>query len=189
MKVLVRAWILCLVAMCLVGQTLPRPEFEAVSVKPSPEPALGQGGLATSCTGGPGTGEPGIYQCTRVVLASLIINSYGIAPYQLSGPDWITAQEFEITARGPEGATRDDIKLMLQSMLADRFKLAVHHETREMPMYDLVVAKGGPRLRPPMEESPQGSLPPDPGSQPNRSGDGYPALPPGVRSMAISGGK
>jgi uncharacterized protein (TIGR03435 family) len=130
-----------------------------------------------------------MYRCTYMVLANLIVNAYGIPLYRLSGPDWMRGQQFEITAKVPEGATRDDLKLMLQSMLADRFKLAVHHETREMPKYDLVVAKGGPRLPPPMEESPQGSVPPDPGSQPKRSGDGYPILPPGVRSMAIGAGK
>lgn len=188
MKVLVRAWILCLVAICVVGQTLPRPEFEVVSVKPSPEPVGGQGNLFTSCGGGPGTGDPDMYHCTREVLAMLIVNAYGIPFYRLRGSDWMTRQKFEITAKVPKGATRDDFKLMLQSMLAGRFKLAVHHETREMPQYDLVVAKGGPRLQPPIEGSPQGSVPPGPGPQP-KSVDGYPILTPGVPGMAISDGK
>lgn len=188
MKLLVRAWVLFFMAICVVGQTLPRPEFEVVSVKTSPAPVGGQGGVV-SCTGGPGTRDPGMYHCTHMVLANLIMNAYGIPRYRLSGPDWMTRQQFEITARVPAGATRDDLKLMLQSMLAHRFKLAVHHETREMPKYDLVVAKGGPKLHPPMEESPQGSLPPDPGSQPKRSGDGYPTLTPGVRGMAIDNRK
>jgi uncharacterized protein (TIGR03435 family) len=104
MKLLIRAWILFFfMATCVVGQILPRPEFEVVSVKASPEPVLGEGGLLTSCTGGPGTRDPGMYRCTRVVLASLIVNAYGIPPYRLSGPDWMMGQKFEITARVPEG--------------------------------------------------------------------------------------
>jgi uncharacterized protein (TIGR03435 family) len=131
-----------------------------------------------------------MYRCSNMVLANLIINAYGIRFYQLIGPDWIRGQMFDIAARVPERATRDDLKLMLRGLLADRFKLAVHHETRDMPKYDLVVAKGGPKLQPPAEESPEGSRPPDPGAPgPKSDAGGYPILTPGVRGMAMSNGK
>jgi uncharacterized protein (TIGR03435 family) len=67
--------------------------------------------------------------------------------YQISGPDWITQTRYRIAARTAERAAVKDIRGMLQALLAERFKLAVHRENRDLAVYALVVAKGGPKLK------------------------------------------
>ena len=65
---------------------------------------------------------------------------------QISGPDWMSAERFDIVAKLPAGATRSDVPEMLRYLLAERFKVTVHRETRESPAYALVVGKNGPRM-------------------------------------------
>jgi len=73
--------------------------------------------------------------------------AYGVKPYQIKGPDWMAATRFDIVAKMPEGATKDDAAKMLQSLLEDRFKLAVHHAAVEQPVLALVAGKGGLKLK------------------------------------------
>ena len=86
--------------------------------------------------------------------------------YQLIAPQSMRDQRHEIVAKVPEGAASGQLKLMIQSMLIDRFKLAVHHETKEMPKYYLTVAKSGPKLEASLEAPPKNddTPPPPPGS-------------------------
>ncbi|MBS1856837.1 MAG: TIGR03435 family protein [Acidobacteria bacterium] len=94
-------------------------------------------------------------------LADLIRTAYKIKPHQLSGPEWIkqvsmTSDRWDIQAKMPEGATKEQVPEMLQALLAERFKLKVHKENKEQPVYGLVVAKGGPKLKEsPKEEPPK----------------------------------
>jgi uncharacterized protein (TIGR03435 family) len=84
----------------------------------------------------------------------LIQVAYGVREFQVTaGPTWTNSERFDITAKGDEGAKQTQIGLMMQSLLADRFKLAVHRETREMPVYNLVASKGGIKLTEPKEGS------------------------------------
>jgi len=72
-------------------------------------------------------------------------------------PEWVTAERFDIQARADGNPTKDQMRLMMQSLLADRFKLAVHFETREAPVFALILAKPGqtgPKLRPHSEGPP-----------------------------------
>ena len=126
------------------------PEFEVASVKPSQPPTGGPFRVGTS--GGPGSKDPTLWACENFSLSNLITMAYGIAHYQLSGPDWLGASMFDVTARVPEGATRDQFKLMLQNLLAERFKLTVHHESKDLPVYELAIAKGGPKLKESVED-------------------------------------
>src|SRR3954451_5144120 len=80
-------------------------------------------------------------------LADLIRIAYKIKPYQLSGPDWMTAQRFDIQAKMPEGATKDQIPQMIQALLADRFKLTIHRDSKEHAIYALVIGKGGGKMK------------------------------------------
>jgi uncharacterized protein (TIGR03435 family) len=73
--------------------------------------------------------------------------AYGIQRYQLSGPDWMNATRFDISAKLPQGSTREQYRLMLQNLLAERFKLALHREGKEMPIYELVIGKNGFKLK------------------------------------------
>jgi len=65
------------------------------------------------------------------------------------GPSWINGERYDIQAKsGNPNASTDEIRVMLQNLLADRFRLAFHNETRQVPIYTLLVAKGGPKLKP-----------------------------------------
>lgn len=76
--------------------------------------------------------------------------AYDVKAYQIIGPDWLNsdAASYDIMATVPPQSSPEQIPLMLQTLLAERFKLAVHRETRMFPIYELVVAKNGPRLTP-----------------------------------------
>jgi uncharacterized protein (TIGR03435 family) len=91
-------------------------------------------------------------------LSDLICQAYKVKPYQISGPDWmggIGGQRFDVLAKMPDGATKDQVPEMLQALLAERFNLAIHHDTKERPVYALIVGKGGPK----MKESPADPAP------------------------------
>jgi uncharacterized protein (TIGR03435 family) len=144
--------------------------------------------------GGPGTKDPGLFTCQNYSLANLITAAYSIDHYQLSAPDWLTTLKFDITARVPEGATRNQFKLMLQNLLAERFKLAIHMETRDLPVYELVVAKNGPKLKewvevPASQATAADTARPPAFTKPKLDKDGYPELPPGVPGMMTMNGR
>jgi len=118
------------------------PSFEVASVKPYEQDRRGLGPLR----GGPGTSSPGQLSGTAS-LKALLMRAYGLKEYQVSGPAWMDSERYEIAAKIPAGATRPQVSLMLQSLLAERFGLAAHRETRELALYALVTAKSGPKLR------------------------------------------
>jgi uncharacterized protein (TIGR03435 family) len=92
---------------------------------------------------------PGGRFSATVISPTLIMNAFSIIPAQLSGgPTWIDSERFDIEARtaGPDQITHDRMGPLLQSLLADRFGLKYHRETREARGYSLIVAKGGPKL-------------------------------------------
>src|ERR1700744_5786261 len=74
--------------------------------------------------------------------------AWGLSGQQISGPDWILDDRYEIEGKAPEGVPDPEIKPMLQALLRDRFKLEAHIEMREVPVYNLVVSKGGPKIKP-----------------------------------------
>ena len=83
-------------------------------------------------------------------LEGLLMEAYNVASYQISGgPAWLRMDRFDIDAKAPgdNTLTRDQKREMLRALLEDRFHLVVHRETKEMPIYALVVAKGGPKLK------------------------------------------
>src|SRR5215813_6521180 len=89
-------------------------------------------------------------------LDEVILLAYGVGGGQLTGPSWLTAlttdpslvTRFEIVAKIPDNATKDQIPLMLQKLLEDRFKLQVHRESRPTQIYSLEVSSGGHKLTP-----------------------------------------
>ncbi len=86
----------------------------------------------------------GRYVATNVTLQNLIVNSYLIFDFQVQGaPGWANSDRFDVEGKAEGNPSRQQVRLMLRSLLADRFKLATHRETKEMPVYDLVVAKSG----------------------------------------------
>ncbi len=143
-----------LATVTVLAQTTPsseRPKFEVASVRPntSGDNKVGidiqPGGRATA---------------VNVPLAMIIRNAYRLQEFQLVGaPDWISTERYDITAKADRefpppmpGGELSPAQLMFQSLLEERFKLAVHRETRELPVYALLVArtdgKLGPQLKP-----------------------------------------
>ena len=80
-------------------------------------------------------------------LKQLVAYGYKVRSYQVSGPDWMTTDRFDIVAKLPEGTSRDDVPAMLQALLTERFKLAAHLETKEHPVLGLTLAKGASKLK------------------------------------------
>jgi len=118
-----------------------QPSFEVVSVRPS-QHQVGpdyNNQISNSPTGF--TGQ-------NVTLKRLIAEAWHCQRNQVIGPAWLDRNEYDIAARLPEGASSNQIPLMLRSLLADRFQLKAHTETRQMRGYELTVAPGGPRIHP-----------------------------------------
>lgn len=123
-------------SFCTFCQTAPPPAFEAASVK-----------LNTSGSGSGGSkGSEGQTVFTNVPLRRLIERAYSVKPFQLMCPDWVDNVRFDITAKYPGGTTGEQLNLMLRTLLAERFHLAIHRESKEMQAYALLVAKNGPKL-------------------------------------------
>jgi uncharacterized protein (TIGR03435 family) len=112
------------------------PEFEAASVKPNKS---GSGHSSSHDT-------EGQLVATNMSLRDYIRWAFGVKDYQISGPDWLQSERFDIVAKFPPHNGKNEVGPRLQKLLADRFRLAVHRETREFPVYALVPAKNGPKL-------------------------------------------
>lgn len=138
----------CAPALVLLVSTVAlaqAPQFEVASVKPSNADPRSSSGITTG---------HGRLTAQNVTLKRCIIGAYGIGPQQISGgPDWLDTDRFEIVAKAAEPVDDDAVLMtMLQSLLAERFHLTFHRETRSMQTYVLEVAKNGPKL----EKSPGG---------------------------------
>jgi uncharacterized protein (TIGR03435 family) len=177
----------CLACLAHGQPAAAKPEFEVASVKPAP-PSNGQG-IRIFMRGGPGSGDP-----TRVVIENfnlflLVRRAYDLRNFQIAGVEIGDAERFNITAKVPEGATKDDLSRMLQNLLTERFKLKFHRETKEMSMFELVIGKNGPKLKesagPPPEFDPTAAPAPVLAKQDK---DGYPIPPPGVIAMMSMNG-
>ncbi len=121
--------------------------------------------------------DAGMLRYTNVSLQDCIRTAYRVKSFQIEAPGWIGNTRFDITAKLPEGSSQDQIPEMLQSLLADRFKLTMHKETKEHAIYALVVGKGGAKLKP-AEIAPS-----DPGPSANRGG----GVPRGSMMVAVDG--
>lgn len=150
-----RAGLALLYAAVAFGQAAPKPlEFEVASIKPH---APGETSSSTNLVSG------GI-NATNVTLRQLIVRAFDIQDFQLlGGPAWINDDRWDIMARTPDFVMPKDLNSVsdqqrktiqeqmqerLRSLLTDRFGLAVRRETKEQPIYALLVAKNGPKLQP-----------------------------------------
>lgn len=153
---------LVLIAICLVSAGLAgrqdkplSPAFEVASVKPSsPNPNSPVGPVPMVLPAGSGR-----FNATNVPLRLLVRMAYAVQDFQIDGgPSWQMSQRFDIVAKTEDGFTGNQQAMMpmLKTLLADRFKLKVHTETRDMPISSLVIAredgKLGPHLRPSMSD-------------------------------------
>lgn len=84
----------------------------------------------------------------NVNLKQLMVEAYGLRPYQVTGPDWLDTDEYDIEARSNGPTPTDELLTMLQTLLNERFRLSFHRETRQATVYALIVDKGGPKIHP-----------------------------------------
>jgi uncharacterized protein (TIGR03435 family) len=121
------------------GQT-----FEAASIKVS-DPNLGDRMIPVR--GGPGSADPDRIAYTNISLRSMLYYAYGFAGREIVGPAWLGSGKFDIAATAPPGTTKEQFTLMLRNLLAERFHLVVHRESREEQGFNMVIAKNGPKLK------------------------------------------
>jgi len=142
-----------------------KPQFEVASIK------LGSLGLP----GGWIRHEPGgRLRVTNMTLKELVQQAYGVDPFQVSGgPAWVDSARYDINATSEKPSKPREVDVMLQSLLADRFQLTIHRETRELPVYALVLAKKDGKLGPKLTESKEGGCTVyDPANPPRVTADG-----------------
>ena len=134
-------------SIAIAGSALAqRPEFEVASVKPSPTVPFGQ-----NININLGAVNHNELTLTNTTLCESLRFAYHlVSDDQVAGPDWIKERDFryDVIAKGPANATRDELLEMLQTLLDERFKLAMHREPRVVAHYELVVAKRGLKIHP-----------------------------------------
>jgi uncharacterized protein (TIGR03435 family) len=118
-------------------------EFEVVSVKPNK--SLDNSSHTHS--------DQGRLTTENVSLRNLIVMAYGMKDFQVEGPDWLSSERFDIAAKFPEALSKDkekysaELHAMMQQMLLDRFRLAVHRDRKTFAVYGLMVGKSGIKFK------------------------------------------
>src|SRR5471030_11425 len=113
--------------------------FEVVSIKPTPHALNGYRVRMRS--------DPGRLEYSSFSLNAIIQRACEVKDFQISGPDWMASTRFDVIAKLPADTPGSKVPEMLRSLLAERFKMATHRETKELPMYALVVGKNGPKMK------------------------------------------
>lgn len=172
--------------------------FDVASVKPAQQPTPDAGGriFMRGPVGGPGTKDPGRIDFPFMSLKALLMRAYDIKNYQIAGPAWLDTERFDVTATMPPDTTKEQFQVMLQNLIVERFRMSVHREKKELPMYSLLVVKAG-KLKesagatPPSDDA--GMPPPPPLGPPKMGPDGFPIPPaaftsrPGIFTMMMPG--
>jgi uncharacterized protein (TIGR03435 family) len=168
------------------------PTFDAASVKLSTERPL-----SYTTTGGPGTNDPGRFHAPRIAMSALLARAFDVGTDQIAGPAWlrgvVSINYYAIDATMPSDTTKEQFQKMLQNLLAERFHLVWHRESRTFPGYALIVDKGGPKVK---EAPPNKDAIPDTTPEPRtmastpRGDDGFPDVPgPHTITMGDSSGQ
>lgn len=143
-----KALLVIVSATAAFAQNAPRPEFEVATIRPSAQTP--QDGVTA------GVRIDGAQvRCAFLTLKDYIGIAYRIKLYQVSGPDWLGSERFDIAGTVPAGISTTQFPEMLQSLLEDRFKLKIHRDKKDFPVYVLEVAKGGLKMQ---ESAPDADL-------------------------------
>jgi uncharacterized protein (TIGR03435 family) len=131
-----------LLASCVgFGQT--PPAFETATVKPNVNHEVnGEGRPRGSINA-----TPGYLAVQNSTLSQCLQWAYNLSAFQVAGPAWIESERYDIAARAAAAVGKEQLRLMLQRLLTERFKLEFHRENKELPGYALLAIKGGPKLR------------------------------------------
>jgi uncharacterized protein (TIGR03435 family) len=155
--------------LALIFQDAKAPQFEVASIKPAAPDARG---TYIRNTGG------GRVNINNMPLKELIVFAWRIQPFQISGgPAWIATERYDVSAKAESAPKPGELPLMLQGMLEERFQLKTHMETKELPIYALVLARKDGKLGPNLTESKEGGCTaPDPTQPPRRQEPGQPPV-------------
>jgi uncharacterized protein (TIGR03435 family) len=124
-------------------------EFEVATVRPSPQARLDRVGVGLRMDGAQA-------HISYFPVQAYIAMAYRVKQYQVSGPEWIASTMYDVSGKLPAGSKTSQIPEMLQSLLAERFQLKLHHEQKELPVYALVVGKGPLQIKE-VQPAPAGS--------------------------------
>ena len=141
---------ICLALMAIAAFAQTKPAFEVATIKPSPPMDPAKIAAALQAGGKMPIGANVEFLRAEYLyldLRSQMSYAYGVKPYQITGPDWMATEHFDIVAKMPEGSKKEDAPKMLQTLLEERFKLTTHRASAEHPVLALVVGKGGPKLK------------------------------------------
>lgn len=129
-------------ACMLLSASAGAQSFEAASIRPSQPADTGRRIAGFQTPGG------GRLNALGASLRMMIMFAYNVKDFQISGgPGWAESESYDIVAKADGNTAREQLRMMLQALLKDRFKLVVRHETKDAPIYELVVAKGGPKMQ------------------------------------------
>jgi len=134
-----RVYILALLAAIPASVAVYGQQFEVGSIRPSAPGAAEQARLGIHIDGAQ-------VNCASLNLKDYIGMAANVKLYQISGPEWLGSERFDINAKLPDGATGAQVPAMLQALLEERFQMKTHRETKELPVYALIVGKGGAKL-------------------------------------------
>jgi uncharacterized protein (TIGR03435 family) len=126
------------------------PAFEVATIKPSADLMVWSGFLLPG--GGRLVGDGNLclrcFEASHVTVKAMVAFAYDVRDFYISGgPGWAGGDRFDIVARTETSATPAQIRVMMQTLLKERFQLALRHESRTVTVYDLVVNKGAPKLK------------------------------------------
>jgi len=169
----------CLVVLtycALFAQSNP-PAFEVASIKPAAPQPMGRVMVRMG-------GDAGRVDYANVSLKDVLARAYNVKRYQITGPSWLDSERFDITAKVPDGVPKEQIPTMLQALLAERFRMTVRKESKDEPIYGLLVGKGGPKLKKSDDKDIDPPFGPD---GPGRGGVDKGNMPKGAIMMSMGG--
>lgn len=135
MNAICRASLLVLLSYLVFGQ-----QFEVASIKPAAQSAQSQTSAGLHIDGS-------MARYSDISLKQYLGMAYKLKNYQIATPDWMTSGRWDITAKLPDGSGAKQVPEMLQGLLRDRFQMKMHRETKQLPVYALVVGKGELKLK------------------------------------------
>lgn len=127
-----------ILAACCISLGLSAQSFEVASIRPA-TPGTGRGGRSTA------SGDRSNYSNTT--LLNVLARAYQVRGFQIDGPSWIRSERYDIVAKAPDNTPKDQIPIMLQTLLSERFQLKLHRERREMSVYVLIAGNGKPKFQ------------------------------------------
>lgn len=136
-----RIFLCTVIAAAALGQTAEAPAFDVASVKP------GAGGGREAFRRESIEATPGSVTMRNITLKSCIAWAYHVTTAQVTGPDWMGNERYDIAAKAAGPANEAQLRVMTQGLLAERFRVQLHRQTKEMPAYVLTVGKNGPKFQ------------------------------------------